>query len=168
MIAVCMCNCLSDDLSMRCVFVCVCVNDPERQQWPRNDLNGHSCISMATGCFNGGTLWAREQGNDRSGRRNALILSPWREGMLPLSDGLIAPALIDRQPGPLRSPGNIGPPLPHTHTHTLETHNSAFLTLTVLTVFWRCISYQALPYYNSAFLTDGLHVSKHSLFVMEI
>ena len=91
---------------------------------------------MATGCFNGGTLWAREQGNDRSGRRNALILSPWREGMLPLSDGLIAPALIDRQPGPLRALGNTGPPLTHTHTQKptalhriIHTHTHKHITV---------------------------------------
>lgn len=70
---------------------------------------------MATGCFNRGTLWARAQGNDRFGCRNALILSPWQEGMLPLFDGLIAPALIDRQTGPLGSPGNTD--LPKTLTN---------------------------------------------------
>lgn len=111
-----------------CVFVHAC-QWPRGTAGPRNYLNGHSCISIATGCFNGGTLWAREQGNDRSGRRNALILSQWQEGMLPLSDGLIAPALIDRHPRPLRSPGNTGPPLPRTQKR--KTRNTAFLTLTV-------------------------------------
>lgn len=125
LITVCMWNCLSDEMSMNCVFLFVCACQwPRGTAGPRNYLNGHSCISIATGCFNGGALWAREQGNDRSGRRNALILSQWQEGMLPLSDGLIAPALIDRQPRPLRSPGNTGPPLPHTHTGT---HKSATL-----------------------------------------
>lgn len=102
-------------------FVCVhACQWPRGTPGPRNYLNGHSCTSIATGCFNGGTLWAGEQGNDRSGRRNALILSQRQEGMLPLSDGLIAPALIDRQPRPLRSPGNTGlapPPGPHSTTH---------------------------------------------------
>lgn len=120
---------------------------PRGTPGPRNYLNGHSCTSIATGCFNGGTLWAGEQGNDRSGRRNALILSQWQEGMLPLSDGLIAPALIDRQPRPLRSPGNTGPP-PHPHPRSTS-HNhwlahksnpiSLFLPLMWLILFFeRC------------------------------
>lgn len=100
-----------------CVFVHAC-QCPRGTTGLRNYLNGHSCNSITTGCFNGRTLWAREQGNDCSGRWNALILSQWWEGMLPLSDGLIAPALIDRQHRPLRSPGNRGPPLPHRHTQT--------------------------------------------------
>lgn len=118
--------CIRPHANELCVFVHAC-------QWPRgtaglrNDLNGHSCNSITTGCFNGRTLWAREQGNDRSGRWNALILSQWWEGMLPLSDGLIAPALIDRQHRPLRSPGNTGPSLPHTHTDTHTNEKPATL-----------------------------------------
>lgn len=108
--------------------LCVCVSvTPRESAGPRNYLNGRSCVSVVTGCFNGRTLWAIAQGNDRFGCRNALILSPWQEGMLPLSDGLIAPALIDRQPGPLRSPGNTDL---STHTHKpitlLSKRNSGF------------------------------------------
>lgn len=70
---------------------------------------------MVTGCLNGGTLWAGAQGNDRFGCRNALILSPLQEGMLPLSDGLIAPA--NRQAAwATEVTQKHRPPLRHTHT----------------------------------------------------
>ena len=98
LIALCMWTSLSGKPLMNCVLLCAC-QWPRGTAGPRNYLNGRSCISTAEQAG----LRPGEQGNDQSGRRNALILSHWREGMLPLSDGLIAPIPKDRQLGPLGS-----------------------------------------------------------------